>query len=82
MLGLILHTRFTAPADHQQAGHGIDIRVHQRSEGIDSITQAAVLHITQARPAGCQIVPGAKGNGTAFVMSDNMRIGISTVTGI
>ena len=48
MLRFVLHARFSAPADDQQAGNGIDFGIHEGRQRIDGIPDAAVLHIAQA----------------------------------
>ena len=79
VLRLVVHTRATTPTHEQQHRDVVHLLVDQRSQRVDDVALATVLHIHAGGLASGQIVTGCQTYGSTLVGSNNVVCRIKMV---
>ena len=72
MLRFVMHSRLSAPTDHQQQRHPVHIRIHQTQQRIHRIAFTRVLHVHASRISRRQMVTGSQCHRTTLVRSNDI----------
>ena len=72
MLGFILLSRLTPPADNEYHRDTVYIGIDKGKERVHRIPDSRVLHVDEGNAAGGKMMPCCKSHGTSFVRRNDM----------
>ena len=80
VLWLIVNTRLSAPAHDEDYWNCIDLIIEKRSDRVDNISFAAVLHIDHGDFTGCQMIPSSQSSAVTLIGSNNMMMRVDAIS--